>query len=529
MLLHTQRGRVSLTPEHQNSLDLAVALHKQGRLLEAQEYYKSILNSDPTNCNCLHLLGVIAGQQRKTEEAVRLITAAININPSNAIFFRDRAVALFSQRRFADALADCERAIANDPEYIDAHVYRGVVLSALNRHYCALESHDAAVSIAPNNAIAHMSRANTLRALGLHLEAVAAYDRAIALQPGLVEAYSNRGVALKEMGRVDDALMNYDEAILLNPNYAEAHAFKSTALLLKGELRAGWQAYEWRWKKESNLDRALQISSPAWRGDSDIRAKTILLHSEQGYGDTIQFGRYAKLVSERGATVILEAPRALHTLFQSLDGVDRIVGRGDQIPRCDFHCPLMSLPMALDTTLDTIPAQIPYLHVNNETARVWSEKVGPKRRLRVGVAWKGSPAHPNDKNRSIRIEQFLTGLPQGLEYYSLQIEPKDGDAREVAAASPTIVQFKDIGDFSETAALCNLMDIVVTVDTSVAHLSGALGKRTWVLLPFIPDWRWMLGRSDSPWYPSMRLFRQTAAGNWLSVLEEVRRELEVFV
>ena len=515
----------SCSPDISEVLSNAIALHNQGELAKAEAIYESILRTDTHNSYCLQLLGIVAGQQKNNERAVELISRAISLAPNNEVFYRNRGIALLGLGKLESALADYEQAIALNPGYVDAYVYRGVTFQALNKPYFALESHDIALSLDPGNAEAHSKRAYTLFKLGLYREAVAGYEQAIKISPSLIEAHSNRGVALKELGLLDAALESYSKALAIDPGYAEANSHKATVLLLRGEMRSGWEGYESRWNKEANLHWSRNFEAQLWHGGQELHGKTILLHSEQGYGDTIQFCRYAWLVSQVGADVILEVPSDLHSLFQGLQGVNKLIVRGSEIPNHDFQCPLLSLPRAFGTTLNSIPAQTPYLYAKEADIREWSRILGSKHGARVGLVWRGSPAHKNDKNRSVRPEHFLEHLPNGFAYYALQKELSDHEVQMINAM-PSLSDYRTrLVDFSQTAALCHLMDIVITVDTSVAHLSAALGKQTWLLLPFMPDWRWMLYRDDSPWYPTMRLFRQETAGDWVSVLKRVMREM----
>lgn len=507
------------------SLQEAIALHNGGELAKAKELYTKLLHADPRNSDCLHLLGVIAAQKNDRQLAIDLIGEAIKLMPGNAVYFSNRGIVYCGLREFDRALDDFAKAIEIDAECVDAYVYRGAALSAINKNYLALESYDIALILNPNSAVAHSNRANTLRGLGLHREAIVGYDKAIGLDPRFAEAYSNRGIALKELGLLDDALTSYDKAISINPESAEARSNRATVLLLKGEMSTGWEWYEWHRDKVLNAENRREFGSPLWRGDQILEGKVVLLHSEQGYGDIIQFCRYARMLAQRGCGVIMEVPSALRKIFLHLEGVNQLIVRGEEIPAHDFHCPLMSLPRAFGTTLLSIPAQPQYLFPAEVDIREWSGILGPKRVPRIGLAWSGNPAHPNDKNRSIRIGRLLRHLPGGFEYHCLQTDGESlGRALSIGAAA-TVKRHKCLSDFSQTAALSYLMDLVISVDTSVAHLSGALGRPTWLLLPFLPDWRWMMDRDDSPWYPSMKLFRQKSAGDWETVLIRIRQAL----
>jgi ADP-heptose:LPS heptosyltransferase len=260
-----------------------------------------------------------------------------------------------------------------------------------------------------------------------------------------------------------------------------------------------------------------------------LQGKTVLLYSEQGLGDTIQFCRYAKLVSELGARVIMEVPGSLKQLMQELEGVDVLIGNGEKSVEFDYHCPFLSLPLAFKTTIETIPSLTPYLFANQKSVKVWSDQLGTKAKPRVGLVWSGNSLHKKDANRSLTLAELLPYLPTHIDYVCLQKELREID-KALLAQQPHIQWFGDaLVDFSDTAALCELMDVIISVDTSVAHLAGSLGKTTWVLLPFSPDWRWLLDRLDSPWYPSAQLYRQEAIGNWQGPLEKVKTDLMALV
>jgi len=329
----------------------------------------------------------------------------------------------------------------------------------------------------------------------------------------------------RDLKQFDAAVTSFDKAIDLKPDFAEAYWNKSLTLLLTGDFDQGWRLYEWRWEREFPTSPIRNFQQPLWLGNETLAGKTILLHAEQGLGDTIQFSRYASLVADLGAHVIMEVAKPLLGLFAGLAGVSRLIAKGSPLPVFDYHCPLLSLPLAFKTELGSIPFPQQYLHVDASRLEQWSQTLGEKTRPRVGLVWSGSTTLINDHNRSIPLSLLIPQLPPDYQYVSLQKEVRDND-RPILQASTDILHFGDeLSDFSDTAALCELMDVVISVDTSVAHLSGALGRPTWVLLPFVPEWRWLLDRDDSPWYASMKLYRQNTAGDWDSVFARVRADL----
>jgi hypothetical protein len=542
----------------QSKLEQALAFHQRGQLPQAKALYTDILKAQPTHANALHLLGGIASQTGEPQTAVELFDKAIASKPNFAEAHFNRGNALQVLRQLDAALASYDEAVAIRPDYAEAHANRGAALQALKHLDDAVAGYDRAISIKPDHAEAYSNRGAALHELKQLDAAVASFDKAIAIKPDYAVAYFNRGIVLQELKQPDAAVASFDEAIAIKPDYAEAHSVrglalhalnqldaavasfdeaiaikpdyadanfnKGLALLSSGNFEKGWELYEWRWKMPALKGKQRNFTQPQWLGTRSIEGRTVLLHAEQGFGDTIQFCRYARLVANLGAKVIVEVPAALKGLLQGLGGASEIVEAGQALPAFDFHCPLMSLPLAFKTTLNTIPAPGRYLLCDRGKTEFWANKLGAKARPRVGLVWSGTTTHVNDHNRTLTLGSLLPHLPATFDYVSLQKELRDGD--KAALASSTIRHFgEELREFSDTAALCELMDVVISVDTSVAHLAGALGKRTWVLLPYVPDWRWLLDRDDSPWYPSAKLYRQERIGEWAGVLERVGADL----
>jgi Flp pilus assembly protein TadD len=450
------------------------------------------------------------------------------LQPDRAEALSNRGNALRQLKRFDEALASYDQAVALKPDYFDALTNRGVTLHELKQFPEALASYDRALALRPDHFPALTNRGVTLHELRRFDEALGSYDRALAIRPDYAEALFNRGVTLYQLRQLDEALVCYDGALALNPGYVDGHFNRALLYLLKGDYDAGWREYEWRWQrwKEKNLLFERDFTQPLWLGRTAIEGKTILLHAEQGFGDTIQFCRYAPLVAGRGARVLLEVPVQVKDLMASLAGVAEIIGRHDKPPDFDLHCPLLSLPLALGTRVESIPAQVPYLTVPPESLRKWTSAVGPKRNLRIGLVWSGSSGHKGDATRSIGLRSLLPLADLDAEFVSLQKEVRGDDATALKERGD-IVHFGDeLNTFADTAAVIANLDLVISVDTSVAHLAGALAKPVWVLLPFLPDFRWLLDREDSPWYPTVRLFRQQTPGDWSGVISSVVIELE---
>ena len=349
-------------------------------------------------------------------------------------------------------------------------------------------------------------------------------ERAIGFNPNVAEAYNNLGNALRDLKRPVEALASYDRAIALKPDFAEAHWNQSLCLLLMGHFEQGLHRYEWR-KKLNEPMGVRSYPKPVWLGEENIAGKTLFVYTEQGLGDTIQFCRYGKLVEARGAKVIMSVQQPLCELLKQISPKIRVLKSNEEPMDFDYHCPLLSLPLALRTTLETIPREQQYLKSDEELRSIWSARLSPTTKPRIGVVWSGNTAHTKLHYRSIELQQFATIFSPDADWICLQKEISEKDLARLRQLGRIAFFGDDLRDFSDTAALLDLMDLVITIDTSVAHLAGAMGKPVWVLLPCNPDWRWLLDRNDSPWYPSARLFRQQQIGNWTTVIDQVKNEL----
>jgi tetratricopeptide (TPR) repeat protein len=469
--------------------------------------------------NVLWDLGQFAG-------ACSSFDRAIALNPGYAEAHFNRGRALKALHRWDDAIASYEKAIASGGDRAEAHCNIGNVHKARGRSAAALENYERALAIKADLPEAHFNRGVLLHELGRFEDAIAAYDRAVSCKPDYPEARSNKGNALTELNRLTQASTSYREAIAIKPDYAEAHFNHSIALLLAGEFERGQQEYEWRWRNPggSVINERRAFPQPLWLGEESPAGKTILLHSEQGLGDTIQFCRYAKPVADLGCKVILEVQPPLIKLLTGLEGVSRLIAKGAELPAFDLQCPLMSLPLALKTTLRSIPSPTRYLFGDDAIVARWRDLLGGLGKPAVGLVWSGNARQRNDHKRSLPLEELIRHLPRGIQYVCLQKDLRELDERTLEQ-NPQVLNFGQELDFENTAALCECLDLVISVDTSLAHLSAALGRETWVLLPFNPDWRWLLSRADSPWYPTAKLYRQPAIGDWGSVLTRLAAEL----
>jgi len=413
--------------------------------------------------------------------------------------------------------------IAPEPTTAAAVFNAGKSLKDRGRHLEAAERFHAALCLDPSDADAAYMLGNCLRELGSLDDAVVAYDVAIALRPHAPDALTNRGIVLRRLGRIEEAIRSFRQAITLNPRHPEAHWNLALGLLLTGAEDEGWREYEWRWALSSFPRSGSAPAAPRWDGRVDRRA-TVLLRAEQGFGDMIQFARYAPLVAERCRTVIVECPPELARLMATLDGVGSVIASGDPLPPHTFECPFMSLPSVQGFAPGGLQWTVPYLHAETQSFRSWERALDHCRGMRVGLVWGGRTGAGSDADRSIALEQLLplSAVP-GIDWISVQRGAAraqlDGSGWDMVDAGPRLA------DFAETASMLAHLDLVITIDSAVAHLAGALGKPVWTLLPFAADWRWVLARDDSPWYPTMRLFRQSAPGDWARTVDDVARQL----
>ena len=523
---------LALRPDSAAALaNRGVTLHALARFEEALASYDAAVALWPDSDAVFANRGITLHALKRFDEALASLDRALALRPDNAEALASRGVTLHVLRRFEEALASYVRALELRSDSAEAHSNRGVTLFELRRYAEALASCDRALALQPDFPEALSGRGNALSVLKRFDEASASYHRALALRPDYAEAHTSLGVNLHALKRFDEALECYERALAVRPDFAEAHYDQGLSRLLTGDFDRGWVEHDW-WREVAHFKRAERnFAQPRWTGSPVIAGKTILLHAEQGFGDTIQFCRYAPRVAALGARVILEVQDPLRDLIRrSLDGVAQVVAKGDAMPPFDMHCPFLSLPLVFGSRLETIPHETPYLCAPAQAVANWGARLPPKTRARIGLAWSGRPEHNNDQNRSIDFASFLSPL-EGIDatLVSLQREVRAADAIVLRERSDVIHFGEELKDFSDTAALAANMDLVIAVDTSVAHLAGALAKPVWILLPFVPDWRWLLDRDDSPWYPTARLFRQDDNRRWDSVFARLRTRLDDFL
>ncbi|WP_341902427.1 tetratricopeptide repeat protein [Polaromonas sp. YR568] len=556
---------LQIHPEHVDALHLSgVVAFQTGRAADAIAPINRAIALQPGDASFHFNLGLAQAQLGRHDAALASHEQAIALKPDFVDAHVHRGQALRALGQHQAALASYDRALALRPQDAETHFRRAAVLRDLQQPESAVAAYDTAVSIRPDYPDAHFNRGNLLRELKRPEQAVASYDLAIAQKPdyakaclnrgvalyelnrledalasydrairynaGYADAFVNRGICLYELRRLDEAVASYDQALALQPDYPEAMLNKSLTLLLQGKLLQGWDLYEWRWRLPASAPYRPAFAQPCWSGREPVEGKTILLVGEQGFGDFVQFSRYASLLSARGATVVLQAPPSLASVLKDLAGVSRIVVKGEPLPPFDLYCPLLSLPKAFGTDMDTIPSAPRYLQADPRKVAHWraelDRRTGDKTRLRIGLVWSGNPTQGNDRNRSMALSALVPHLPVNHQYVSLQKDVRPADRLTLERHSHILHLGDELKDFSDTAVLCELMDLVLTVDTSVAHLSGALGRPTWVMVAFVPDWRWLLEREGSPWYPSIKLYRQPARDHWANVFSRLWVDLK---
>ena len=544
-------------PALERMMNEAIEHHRNSRFQQAAEGYWKVMEADPGHAQATYLLGMVMHRIGENEKAIALISQALAFGYGGAEEYCNLGIIYNQLGRLEDVVECQKQSIARDPQYTAAYFNLGNAYRDLSQPEAAIEALQTAVAQKPDFPQAYNNLGLAQYDAGRFEDALACYDKALTSKPDYTDAYLNMGNALRELGRPDAAAVSFQKAIVLDRDLFEAHnnlgnilmelvhleaatASYATAIglkpddpgahknlgiisLLQGDFETGWPEYSWRRLEDDPVFKVRNYKPPFWDGE-DLTGKTIFVYPEQGLGDIIQFVRYLPMLRQRGGRVAFDIPLPMARLMWDLDGIDVSLKDGDTLPPFDYHIPLLELPKLLGTTLDTIPAAKAYLHADKNLVEAWGERLGPKEEFRIGLVWGGSPGHLNDHNRSIEPELFrpLVETP-GVSALSLMVG-RDGEAGRVFGDVVTDLA-PDLGDFADTAAAIANMDLVISVDTAVAHLAGALGTMVWTLLPFNSDWRWMLGRDDSPWYPSMRLFRQEKRKDWEGVIERVAAEL----
>jgi tetratricopeptide (TPR) repeat protein len=497
-----------------------------GDLAAAERFYNAVLQQSPENCDALHGLGQLHYRRGRLDTALVVIQQALRIDRRRADGFASLGLVFHCLHRFTDALASYDEGLRLAPDNAELLSRRGVALLELRRPCEALESLERALSSDPGHLDALGNYGNALIKLNRPHDALAAFDRALTVVPDNAQLLTNRAAVLRRLDRPHEAVMSASRALIARPDFAHAHFVESVARLTLGDFAAGWRGYEARWLVGLLASQRRGFTAPLWLGQQSLEGKTILLHAEQGFGDTIQFVRYAPLLAARGAKrVVLEVQRELVRLLSGTAGVAAVIARGETLPPFELHCPLLSLPLAFATDAATIPADVPYIAPGDDDVALWRERL-PRRRPLIGVAWSGDRLHDNDLNRSLRLETLLPLLDlPGVSFVSLQHAMRDEDAAVLRASPNLLAGGEAFRDFADTAAAIAALDAVISVDTAVAHLAGAMGKSLRLLLPHAADFRWLRERQDSPWYPTARLYRQPKFGDWESAVAALRQDL----
>jgi tetratricopeptide (TPR) repeat protein len=505
---------------------MALRLQQAGQHTQAAATYERIIAINPQFASAINNLGLLRTDMGQPEAALLLFRLALTLAPDSANAWCNVGSHWLTAGRQAEAAQAYDRSVRLNPLQPVLLNRLGLLLEALKQPEDAQDAFARAEKAAPLEAEYANNHGAMLRMAGQPLKASRHFRRAIALHPQHSNAYSNFGSAVKDIGAFWDALRAFRRATRLDPNFAGAHWNESLVRLLLGDFVEGWRRYEWRWKHGHLPSPQRAFTQPRWNG-SPLKGRRLLVYWEQGYGDVLQFVRYAPLIPRdaQDPPILLECQRDLAPILRSLPGVS-VIATGDPLPDFDLQVPVLSLPLLFGTRLETIPSRVPYLRAEPDAVARWRDRLSGLPGLKVGIVWAGSPTHGNDRNRSIGLAPFvrLAAIP-GVSLVSIQKGPTEGQAANPPGSFPLLNLSPDIRDFADTAAIMTSLDLVVCVDTSVAHLAGALGVPVWVLVPFMPDWRWLLDRADSPWYPTMRLFRQAQAGDWDGVLDRLEQAL----
>lgn len=521
------RQIVAAAPDALHYADLAIVLETQGKYEEAATTYQEAIRRDAKAARPHYNLGNLLRDRGKTDEAIARYQQAIALNPRYADAHNNLGRLLVEKGRAEDSLSHFRQAIAANPRFSQAHNNLGTALHQAGRIPEAIRCYRRAIELNPDYVEAHSNLGSAHLQLDQVEDALANCRKAVGLNPAFAEGHYNLANTCRSALKLDEAIECYERAIGMRPDDGGYHWNYSLALLLHGDYAKGWPEYEWRWQGCRELkDGKPHLSRPEWNGQ-DIAGKTVLLYREQGLGDVIQFIRYAPLVAARGASVIVACQPELVRLLGAVHGVSTVIPQGQPLPRFDVHCPLLSLPLIFHTTLDTLPAHVPYIQADAALAQAWRKRIDPDAALKVGLIWGGWAGNVVDRKRSIALTAFAPlGQVKGVQFYSLQKGEHAAQAEAPPAGMRIIDWTGDIHDFADTAALMTNLDLVISVDTAGAHLAGAMGKPVWLLNRFESEWRWLLDRKDSPWYPTMRIFRQARPGDWGTVIEAVRQALE---
>ena len=507
-------------------IEQADILNSQNELEKAYEIYKDILGDNPMHANALLGIGIILEKQKKFDLAIQFLSKAIESNPDKieALLTRGRIFRL--QGISENAISDFTQVIRKHPDNYKALIARGITFGQISEFNAAINDFSLAVSLNSNCASAFYNRGVVYEKLHQFNSAIEDYSIAIKHNPHDYKAYNNRGVARREKKCFHAALKDFEKSVEINQCFSEGYYNKSLTLLSLGNLKEGFNLYEHRWKTEHFQSRARNFSQPLWLGKEDLKGKTILLHSEQGLGDSIQYSRYLGFFNQMGCRVLLEIEETLHSLMQTFLPKNQIYSKGARLGEFDYHCPLMSLPLALNKTVPFIPMQTPYLKISEEIELAWSKKFGKKTKPLVGICWQGNRSHHRDSLRSIPLDILSPHLHDRVQWVSLQQNLSDSE-NSIISSMPNVYDYSsELDDFHKTGGLLKCLDAVISVDTIIAHLAGALALPLHLLLCYVPDARWQLTTKNCEWYPSATLHRQKMQDCWQPAIESAIREID---
>ncbi len=502
------------------------ALNDLKRWQEALPFFQQALALDPNMINAQYAQGIAHYQLGDYAQAQQSFQQVLSLQPDYMEAMRYLIQTYYQSQQTELAIQTSEQLLARLGKSADSYLHLAHLHYDLKNYAYALSNIEQALALDAQLAGAHSLKGLVLMGLNQPLKAQPCLQTALQLNANDIDVLSNLGLTMQELQHLPEAIDYFDQALALAPDHAEVQFNKSLALLLSGDFTQGWQLFESRRRLAPNPQPLFE--QPLWLGDFSLQDKTILVYSEQGLGDTIQFSRYIPRLSELGAKVIFAVPKPLLRLMAQVPGVLVLASEGQVVPKFDCHCPLMSLPLAFNTQPHDIPASAQYLQSYSLERKRLLDALGVKTKPRIGLVWSGRPEHGNDVNRSIALADLLAILPQGAEYISLQKEVRDSDLAALQA-SPIVDMRSQLNDFTDTAGLCDCIDLLLTVDTSVAHLAAAMGRQTYMLLPYNPDYRWLLHRTDSPWYPSVKLYRQQQHGDWSATWQQLQQDLSQWI
>jgi tetratricopeptide (TPR) repeat protein len=520
------RGAMNLKPNYPEAENnLGSALQALGQRAEAIRCFKRVIAERPTFAEAYNNLGNVLREDGQYTQSIDALQQAISLKPEYAAAFNGLGSALRADGQLKEAISAFRRALSLKKVYPEALNNLGNALHEAGDNEGAISALKEAAAIGQNSAEVRNNLGSVYRDTGRLEEAIEWFDQALALQPKFADAHNNRASSLQALGRIDDAIAGYRAAIDARPNDEVAHVNLGITLLLKGDVETGWREYEWRWRDKERAQLLKRLGKPRWNGEQ-IKRQRLLLHAEQGFGDTIQFVRYLPMVAERsGAKIILQVQPQLVPLIEGLPHVNKLVEQNTRLPDFEFHCPLLSLPSVLNTNLTSIPTKpMPYLQAPKKLVKRWVARMAEAGGGRkIGIVWAGQSEHLNDKNRSMPLAALapLSQVPN-IQLFNLQKGMAADQLEDAKSLGLSVIDWtRDLTDFAETAALMQNLDLIITVDTAAVHLAGALARPTFLLLPFVPDWRWLLDRADSPWYPSVTIFRQPRIGDWATPVKQI--------